>query len=125
MSNTTKKFLDNDNKDRKYSNEIEKLRKSILDMINDITAFSMHDIMRPIKDSEEIITHVFNVKPGAEPVKQKSRGIPHSLRDEFKKTIHEMKDAGMIVDSSSPWYHYFNLHTTVQFTLRINFHLSN
>jgi hypothetical protein len=102
MSNTTN-FLDNDNKDRKYSNEIEKLRKSILDMINDITAFSMHDIMRPIKDSEEIITHVINVKPGAEPVKQKSRGIPHSFREEFKKTIHEMKDAGMIVDSSSPW----------------------
>ena len=48
-SNTTN-FLDNDNKDRKYSNETEKMRKSILDMINDITALSMHNKMRPIKD---------------------------------------------------------------------------
>jgi hypothetical protein len=101
-SANTQPFLDNTLNNKQNNEEIENLRKSIVDMINDITTFNMHDIMRPIKDSEEIITHVINVKPGAKPVKQKSRGIPHSFREEFKKTIHEMKEAG-IVDSSSPW----------------------
>jgi hypothetical protein len=84
-SANTQPFLDNTHNNKQNNEEIENLRKSIVDMINNIKAFNMHDIMRPIKDSEEIITHVINVKPGAEPVKQKSRGIPHSFREEFKK----------------------------------------
>jgi hypothetical protein len=42
------KIDNNVNSKSKYDNyELDKLRKSILDMINDITAFNMHDIMRP------------------------------------------------------------------------------
>jgi glutamyl-tRNA reductase len=83
----TQPFLNNTHNNKQDNEEIENLRKSIVDtLINDITAFNMHDIMRrPILESEEIITHVINVKPGSEPVKQKSRGIPHSFREEFKK----------------------------------------
>ena len=86
-SANTQPFLDNTHNNKQDNEEIENLRKSIVDtLINYITAFNMHDIMRrPIKESEEIITHVINVKPGAKPVKQKSRGIPHSFREEFKK----------------------------------------
>ena len=40
---------------------------------------------------------------GSQPIKQKTRGIPYNFREEFGKTIMEMKAAGMIVDSKSPW----------------------
>ena len=37
------------------------------------------------------------------PIKQKTRGVPYGFRESFRKTLMEMKEAGMIVDSKSPW----------------------
>ena len=84
--------------------ELERLRQSITDMVNDISAFNMFDITKSMGDgNNDLLTHVITVKEGTEPIKQKSRGIPQSFREEFKKTLQEMKDAGMVVDSNSPW----------------------
>jgi hypothetical protein len=71
-------------------------------MVKDVTASNMHDIMKRIEDSEDAITHIIEIKPGTEPIKQKSRKIPQSFKAGFKTMLNEMKDAGMIVDSKSP-----------------------
>ena len=80
-----------------------KLEEFILTMVKDISAKTMAEIMTKNKDSEDAITHIITIKPNSEPIKQKTRGIPQAFRDEFKKTLMEMKEAGMIVDSKSPW----------------------
>ena len=54
-------------------------------------------------NATEKISHIITVEPGTKPIKQKTRGIPQAFQAEFKKTIKEMKDSGMIVDSKSPW----------------------
>lgn len=53
--------------------------------------------------STKLVTHEIKIKPNTDPIKQKTRGIPASFREEFKRTIMEMKKAGLIVDSKSPW----------------------
>jgi hypothetical protein len=72
-------------------------------MVKDVTASNMHDIMKRIEGSEDAITHIIEIKPGTEPIKQKSRKIPQSFKAGFVTMLNEMKDAGMIVDSKSPW----------------------
>jgi hypothetical protein len=54
-------------------------------------------------NATKTITHIITVEPGPKPIKQNTRGIPQAFQAEFKKTIKEMKDSGMIVDSKSPW----------------------
>jgi hypothetical protein len=81
----------------------EKLEAEIIEMVKDVTATNMHDIMKRIEGSEDAITHIIEIKPGTEPIKQKSRKIPQSFKAGFKTMLNEMKDAGMIVDSKSPW----------------------
>jgi hypothetical protein len=63
----------------------------------------MFDIMEGHVNATETITHIITVEPGTKPIKQKTRGIPQAFQAEFKRTIKEMKDSGMIVDSKSPW----------------------
>ena len=66
----------------------------------------MNDLMRLTNDKlpeEQRVEHEIQVKVDSDPVKQKTRGIPYSFREDFKKTILEMKAAGMIIDSKSPW----------------------
>ena len=92
------------NKNKIEEEDLERLRQSITDMVNDISAFNMFDITKSTGDGEnELLTHIITVKEGTEPIKQKTRGIPQSFREEFKKTLQEMKDSGMVVDSNSPW----------------------
>ena len=54
-------------------------------------------------DTNELLTHIIRVKPDADPIKQKTRGVPYAFKEKFRKTLMEMKEAGMIVDSKSPW----------------------
>ena len=54
-------------------------------------------------DTIELLTHIIEVKPDADPIKQKTRGVPYAFKEKFRKTLMEMKEAGMIVDSKSPW----------------------
>ena len=63
----------------------------------------MLDLMHSDDETNDLMTHVITVKPDAEPVKQKTRGVPYSFKENFRKTLMEMKAAGMIVDSKSPW----------------------
>ena len=81
----------------------EKLEAEIIEMVKDVSAANMHDIMKRIEGSEDVITHVIEIKPGTEPIKQKSRKIPQSFKAGFKTMLSEMKESGMIVDSKSPW----------------------
>ena len=63
----------------------------------------MFDIMDNKNEPEHKITHIIEVFPGTTPIKQKTRGIPQAFKEEFRKTIDEMKASGMIIDSNSPW----------------------
>lgn len=74
-----------------------------MDLIKDISATNMFDIMSGKSVATDAITHVILIKPDTEPIKQKNRGIPQAFQEEFKRTIKEMKESGMIVDSKSPW----------------------
>ena len=84
---------------------VNEIQKTLQSEINEVTANCLKDIMKPAydKDTTNIITHEIIIRPGSEPIKQKTRGIPHKFREDFKKTLIEMKEAGMIVDSKSPW----------------------
>jgi hypothetical protein len=79
------------------------LEQMIIESINDVCATSMLDLMHSDDETNDLMTHVISVKPDAEPVKQKTRGVPYGFKENFRKTMMEMKDAGMIVDSKSPW----------------------
>ena len=80
--------------------------ETIKAVFSDITATSMDDLMRITNPNLPValrVAHEIQIKPGSAPIKQKTRGIPYNYRDDFKKTILEMKAAGMVVDSKSPW----------------------
>jgi predicted aspartyl protease len=49
------------------------------------------------------ISHVITVNENAQPIKQKMRLVPYNLKDELKRTLMDMKNAGIIKDSKSPW----------------------
>ena len=65
----------------------------------------MFDLVKPnlTSNAPESLTHEIVILPDVSPIKQKNRGIPHSYREEFQKLVKEMKAAGMIIDSKSPW----------------------
>ena len=88
-------------------------------MVKDISATNMFDIMSGKAIAKDVITHIITIKPDTEPIKQKSRGISHAFRAEFKKLIQEMKDSGMIVDSKSPWCSPVRLVKKPDNTLRL------
>ena len=100
---------------------IDELLQIIHEELKDITATNMNDLMRLTQTSaeNEVLTHVISVKPDCEPIKQKSRGIPFNFRADFKKTILEMKAAGMVVDSKSPWCSPVRLVRKKDGTIRI------
>jgi hypothetical protein len=85
--------------------ELNDLLDIIYDEIKDITATSLKDLT--VKDcdvnEDDIILHEIIIKPNIEPIKQKTRGIPYSFREEFRKTLNEMIEAGLIINSKSPW----------------------
>lgn len=83
---------------------ISQLTDAIHHEIRDVTAKNFGDLMKESgTNSSDIIMHEILIVPNTIPIKQKTRGIPQKFRDDFKKMILEMKDAGMIVDSKSPW----------------------
>ncbi|RNA36198.1 RNA-directed DNA polymerase (reverse transcriptase) and Integrase domain containing [Brachionus plicatilis] len=51
---------------------------------------------------------VSNILP---PIKQKMRRVPHCKREEFKKMLDEMLEAGLIQKSDSHWASPFLLVT--------------
>jgi hypothetical protein len=63
----------------------------------------MLDLMLSENDTNDLLTHIIEVKPDAEPIKQKTRAVPYAFKEKFRKTLMEMKTAGMIVNSKSPW----------------------
>ena len=90
-------------KDSQADNDFCKnLEQTIIESINDVCATRMLDLMHSDDETNDLMTHVITVKPDAEPVKQKTCGVPYSFKENFRKTLMEMK-AGMIVDSKSPW----------------------
>ena len=99
----TQKDKFNLNNQIKEDTFFKKLEEYILTLVKDISAVNMADIMKKHDNSIDAITHIITIKPNCEPVKQKTRGIPQAFREEFKRTLIEMKNAGMIVDSKSPW----------------------
>ena len=71
-----------------------------------ITATNMADLTHLTNKNlptYKFVSHEINIEPGSVPIKQKTRGIPYNYRADFKKMILEMKSAGLIVDSKSPW----------------------
>ncbi len=48
-------------------------------------------------------SHKIELKAGSEPIKQKTRGVPYAAREQFRKEIAEMKAAGLISDTKSPF----------------------
>ena len=54
------------------------LENFILTMVKDISATNMFDIMSGKAIAKEVITHIITIKPDTEPIKQKSRDIPHA-----------------------------------------------
>lgn len=84
---------------------ISDLLTIIHEEIKDISANNMSDLMRPTSTDPDYVayTHEIVIKPDTEPIKQKVRKIPYSFASEFRTLIDEMKRAGMIVDSYSPW----------------------
>jgi len=79
------------------------LEQTIIAQVNDVCAKSMLDLMVSKNDTNELLTHIITVRPDVVPIKQKTRGVPYGFRESFRKTLMEMKEAGMIVDSKSPW----------------------
>ncbi len=49
------------------------------------------------------ISHVITVHENAQPIKQIMRLVPYNLKDKLKRTLMDMKNAGIIKDSKSPW----------------------
>ncbi len=71
--------------------------------MHDVTATDTQDLTRATNPKHDAITHVITIKPGTEPIKQITRGVPQAYREELRKLLMDMKTAGMIVDSNSPW----------------------
>ena len=68
---------------KKSNHFFEILEAEIIELVKDVTATNMHDIMKRIEGSEDAITHIIEIKPGTEPIKQKSRKIPQSFKAGF------------------------------------------
>jgi hypothetical protein len=79
------------------------LEQTVIDSINDVCANGMLDLMLSENETNDLLTHIIEVRPNAEPIKQKTRAVPYAFKEKFRKTLMEMKMAGMIVDSKSPW----------------------
>jgi len=50
----------------------------------------------------DVCKHQINLKE-TKPVKQPVRRVPYTMRDEVKKQLDNMLDAGLIKESESPW----------------------
>lgn len=59
-------------------------------MALDLTAINMKQIMQKINENDEELTRVIKIEKDARPQKQKTRKIPQSFKDDFKKTVMEM-----------------------------------
>ena len=71
---------------------------------HDITASCMEDLTVKTNTARTVeIKHIMEIEPNTLPIKQKTRGVPYSFREEFNKTVEEMYQAGLIVPSKSPW----------------------
>jgi hypothetical protein len=81
----------------------KEIEESILKIVHDVTATDTQDLTRATNPKHDAITHVITIKSGTEPIKQKTRGVPQAYREELRKLLMDMKAAGMIVDSNSPW----------------------
>lgn len=63
-------------------------------------AFSVHD---QDLGHTSVLKHEINLTPGTKPFKERPRRIPPALYDDVRQHLTEMKDLGVIRDSSSPW----------------------
>ena len=85
--------------------EAETISDVLKSFFEGITASNMEDLMKktnPVSLPNKVL-HEIKVNNDCVPVRQKSRGIPYAFREDFRKNILDMKRAGMIVDSKSPW----------------------
>ena len=79
---------------------------------------SNRSVVNRVSSTNERVTHEIAITCGSQPIKQKTRGIPYNFREEFRKTIKEMKAAGMI-DSKSRWCSPVRLIRKKDGTIRI------
>ena len=77
---------------------MEDTRECVRAEIDDLIAFGFSNLK-----TTDVLNHKIDVQDGCAPIKQKVRRIPHYFRDEFQKTITEMKYQGLIRESRSPW----------------------
>jgi hypothetical protein len=80
----------------------EQLGEAVQEMkqaLESIAAAKLTDI----KPNSILQHEIHIVDPEQPPTKQKMRRIPFSKRDEFKKMLDEMLEAGLIRASTSPW----------------------
>ena len=86
------------------NNPVDPLVEQLKSNFHDLSATSMKDLTKLTNFSNKpFLQHEMLIKPGIEPIKQKTRGVPYSYREEFRNSVMEMKEAGLIVDSNSPW----------------------
>ena len=80
---------------------LNKLAQNILSETKGLVASTLDDLMG---DKTALIPykHVILIDPSVDPIKQRTRGIPFSYREEFKAKINEMLRCGMIRESNSP-----------------------
>ena len=74
------------------------LRNLIDEALKQIEANGVLDLT-----TTDMIEHEIELKPGAIPIRQKRRPVPPHYVNQFKKSIQEMEDAGLIESSRSPW----------------------
>ncbi|RNA43914.1 hypothetical protein BpHYR1_001299 [Brachionus plicatilis] len=77
---------------------IDKYMNKIQESIKSIAASSL----RELKSSQCFEHTIQLMNPNIEPIRQKTRRIPYSAREEFKKMLDEMLDAKLIQPSNSP-----------------------
>ena len=71
-------------------NVVNEVLATLREHFDGITATNMNDLMRLTNNKipdEQRVEHEIQVKIDSDPVKQKTRGIPYSFREDFKKTI--------------------------------------
>ena len=88
-----------------HSEEGKAFSDELIALFEGITATNLDDLMKKTNPAglPDKVLHEIKVKENCEPVRKKSRGIPYAFREDFRKNILDMKKAGMIVDSKSPW----------------------
>ena len=74
------------------------LRNLIDEALKQIEAKGVLDLT-----TTDVIEHEIELIPGAIPIRQKRRPVPPHYVNQFKKSIQEMEDAGLIESSRSPW----------------------